>query len=87
VGEQEGPSDDVLIWSLVRSHRRLETAAVQQASRTAGKGAGNAGCCSRRCSQLAAGVAADNQEFRTAGAVPREERRGDMQVGDCWQLG
>jgi hypothetical protein len=48
VGEQEGPSDDVLISSLVRSHRRLETAAVKQASRTAGEGAGGAGCCSRR---------------------------------------
>jgi hypothetical protein len=47
-GEQEEPSDDVLISSLVRSHRRLETAAVQQASRTAGEGAGDAGCCSRR---------------------------------------
>jgi hypothetical protein len=47
VGEQEGPSDDVLISSLVRSHRRLEIAAVQQASRTA-EGAGDVGCCSRR---------------------------------------
>jgi hypothetical protein len=56
VGEQEGPSDDVLISSLVRSHRRLETAAVQQASRTVGKGAGNAGCCSRRCSLRQSGV-------------------------------
>jgi hypothetical protein len=56
VGEQEGPSDDVLIWSLIRSHRRLETTAVQQASRTAGKGAGNAGCCSRRCSRQQSGV-------------------------------
>jgi hypothetical protein len=29
---------------------------------------------------VAAGVAASNQESRTAGAVPREERRGDVQV-------
>jgi hypothetical protein len=47
-GEQEGPSDDVLISSLVRSHRRLETAEVQQASRTVEEGAGDAWCCSHR---------------------------------------
>jgi hypothetical protein len=38
VGEQEGPSDDVLISSLVRSHRRLETAAGEQGCRRRGRG-------------------------------------------------
>jgi hypothetical protein len=68
-GEQEGPSDDVLISSLVCSHRWLETAAVQQVSRTAREGAE---CCSRRppCSRR-------QSKSRTAGAV--QERRGDVQ--------
>jgi hypothetical protein len=79
VGEQEGPSDDVLISSLVRSHRRLETTTVQQVSRIQEKGQGTQGV-------VAAGVAADNQQSRTGGAVPREERR-NVQVGDCWRLG
>jgi hypothetical protein len=55
---------------------------LQQCSRRAGlqeKGQGTQGV-------VAAGVAADNQEFMTAGVVPREERRGDVQVGDCWRL-
>jgi hypothetical protein len=37
-GEQEGPSDDVLISSLVRSHCRLETVAGEQDCRRRGRG-------------------------------------------------
>ena len=58
----------MLISSLVRNHHRLETAAVQQASRTTGEGAGDEGV-------VAIVVAVGNQEFRTAGALPKEERR------------
>jgi hypothetical protein len=95
VGEQEGPSDDVLISSLVCSHRRLETAVVQQASRTAEEGAGDAWCCSRRCSRRQSGVqdcrgsAKRGEERRHAGwrlltARLEQERRGYSKLDCRW---
>jgi hypothetical protein len=54
---------------------------VQQASRTAGEGAGDTGCCSHRCSRLQSGV----QDCR-GGAKGGEERRR-VGCGDCWRLG
>jgi hypothetical protein len=88
VGEQEGPSDDVLISSLVRSHRRLEIAAVQQASRTA-EGAGDAGCCSRRQSgvQDCRGCAKRGEEtcrLELLAARIEQKRRGYSKLDCRW---
>ena len=89
MGEQEGPSDDVLISSLVRSQRRLETVAVQQASRTVGEGAGDAGCCSRRQSgvQDCRGCAKRGEEtcrLEPLAARIEQKRRGYSKLDCRW---